>query len=757
MLRKIKNAHYALVLSIFLLSVGCESKNQTHSPLTSFVDPFIGTDGHGHTFPGATVPFGMIQLSPDNGKGGWDWVSGYHYSSDSIAGFSHMHLSGTGIGDWLDIAVMPLLEPTSENKADTRTTFSHDNEQAHPGYYNVTLDNGITADLTVSERVGYHKYTFPKNTKEATLRIDLHHAYNWDKPTETELKVLNDSTLIGKRYSQGWANKQHVYFTLRSAKPFQKVLINGKEGIKSILQSEKDTEGAFTGSNAQLVFENTDEVEIKVALSMTNNEKATLALKEIPDWQFEKAKERARKLWEEELNKIQISSKDEAIQKVFYSALYHTAISPTLYSDADGEYKNAKDEVHKMTNSQQRYTLFSLWDTFRALHPLYTLTQPDRYTDILNSMLAFYDENGLLPVWDLSTFETNTMTGYHAVPVLADAVLKDWPGLDAERALEAMLKSAYQDIREVPAYIEYGYVPQDVNGGSVTKTLEYAFDDYCIALTAKKLGKDDVYETFIKRAKNYTHHFDSASGFMRAKYKNGEFVEPFDPFYSEHDFDKSQYIEGNAWQHSFFVPHDVRGLAKLFPEKDGLSKMLDSLFVVPSEMTGENISPDASGFIGQYAHGNEPSHQIAYMYSYLGEAWKTQEKVREILDSMYNETPEGYAGNEDAGQMSAWAVWSMLGIYPVAPIGGEYVFGSPAVDEAYITLPTGGNFHIVAHNNSKENVYIQSVKLNGEEYHKTYITHDQLLKGGKIEFYMGGEANKSYGKEKDSWPSSMEN
>lgn len=757
MLRKIKNIHYALASAIFLLSAGCEPKTQTHQQLTRFVDPFIGTDGHGHTFPGAAVPFGMVQLSPDNGKSGWDWVSGYHYSSDSIAGFSHMHLSGTGIGDWLDIAVMPLLEPTRENKTDTRTPFSHDNEQAHPGHYNVTLDNGITADLTVSERVGYHKYTFPKNTKEATIRIDLHHAYNWDKPTETELKVLNDSTLIGKRYSEGWANRQHVYFTLRSAKPFQKVLINGKEGEKSILQSEKDTEGTFTGGNAQLVFENTDEVEVKVALSMTNNEKATLALKEIPHWQFEKAKESARKLWEEELSKIQIASKDEAIKKVFYSALYHTAISPTLYSDADGEYKNAKDEVHKMPNSQQRYTLFSLWDTFRALHPLYTLTQPDRYADILNSMLAFYDENGLLPVWDLSTFETNTMTGYHAVPVLADAILKDWPGLDAERALEAMLKSAYQDIREVPAYVEYGYVPQDVNGGSVTKTLEYAFDDYCIALTAKKLGKDDIYETFIKRAKNYIHHFDPASGFMRAKYKNGEFVEPFDPFYSEHDFDKSQYIEGNAWQHSFFVPHDVRGLAKLFPEKDGLSKMLDSLFIVPSEMTGENISPDASGFIGQYAHGNEPSHQIAYMYSYLGEAWKTQEKVREILDSMYNETPEGYAGNEDAGQMSAWAVWSMLGMYPVAPVGGEYVFGSPTIDEANITLPTGGEFRIIAHNNSKENLYIQSVKLNGEEYHKTYITHDELLKGGKIEFYMGDKANKNYGKEKDSWPSSMEN
>lgn len=746
----------------FLWFASCDSMESSDSKdestvFTEYVNPFIGTAGHGHTFPGAALPFGMVQLSPDNGRSGWDWVSGYHYSSDSIAGFSHMHLSGTGIGDWLDISVMPLLAPVHKKEWDTRVSFSHDNEEASPGYYRVTLDNDITAQLSVSERVGYHKYSFPKGTKEATLRIDLHHAYNWDRPMETEIKVLNDSTLIGKRYSSGWANKQQVYFTLRSSKPFQKVLINGEQDQSAILEKREEGQRDFIGSNAQLIFADTEDVEIKVALSMTNNEKSTLALQEIDHWDFEKTRTRASQLWNSELNKIEIVTQDKSLKTVFYSALYHTAIAPTLYSDIDGEYKNAKGEVHKMKNGEQRYTLFSLWDTFRALHPLFTLTQPDRYADILNSMMAFYDENGLLPVWDLSTFETNTMTGYHAIPVLADAILKDWPGLDAERALEAMLKSAHQDIREVPAYIEYGYVPQDVNGGSVTKTLEYAFDDYCIALVAQKLGKQDIYDTFIKRAKNYTHHFDPESGFMRAKFKNGKFVEPFDPFYSEHDFDKSQYIEGNAWQHSFFVPHDVRGLAKLFPQENGLSKMLDSLFVVSSEMTGENISPDASGFIGQYAHGNEPSHQIAYMYSYLGEAWKTQEKVREIVDSMYNDTPEGLAGNEDAGQMSAWAVWSILGMYPVVPAGGEYVFGSPMIDEALIHLPNKNTFKIIAHNNSKENRYIQSVKLNGKEYHKVFITHDDLLKGGKLEFRMDKTPNKEYGKNKNTWPSSMEN
>lgn len=743
-----------LILVFFL----CLPIIQTHAQnLTQNVDPFIGTGGHGHTFPGATVPFGLVQLSPDNGKSGWDWVSGYHYSSDSIAGFSHMHLSGTGIGDWLDIAVMPMIQPTPKNVIDTRVSFSHDNEVASPGYYKVKLDNNITAELTATARVGMHAYTFPDETPQPTIRIDLAHAYNWDRPMDTQLQIVNDTTLIGKRYSYGWANKQHIYFTIRTSVPIDRVLLNGEENGLNIRQINKATNGPIKAVNAQLIFKDTHQIKLKVALSTTSNEKSTLALAEIPDWDFVKCRENAEALWEKELAKITIQTKEEKLRKVFYTALYHTALSPTLYSDQDGEYKNAKGEIHKMHEGVQRYTLFSLWDTFRALKPLFTLTQPERYTDILNSLLAFYDENGLLPVWDLSTFETNTMTGYHAVPVLADAILKEWPGLDAERALQAMLKSAYQDIREVPSYIEYGYVPQDVNGGSVTKTLEYAFDDYCIALVAKKLGKQEIYETFIKRAKNYINHFDPSTGFMRAKYKNGNFVEPFDPFYSEHDFDKSQYIEGNAWQHSFFVPHDVRGLADLFPSKKGLSKMLDDLFIAPSIMTGENVSPDASGFIGQYAHGNEPSHHIAYMYSYIGEAWKTQEKVREILDSMYHDLPDGYAGNEDAGQMSAWAVWSMIGMYPASPVGGEYVFGSPTIDQATITLPGGGRFQIIAHHNSDKNIYIKSVMLNGKPYKKTYIHHNDLTNGGKLEFFMSNKPNRKFGRKKDSWPSSMDN
>ncbi|WP_254526548.1 MULTISPECIES: GH92 family glycosyl hydrolase [unclassified Sphingobacterium] len=724
---------------------------------TKYVDPFIGTGGHGHTFPGATVPFSLVQLSPDNGKNGWDWVSGYHFSADSIAGFSHMHLSGTGIGDWLDIAIMPLNQPVNKKDFDTRIKFSHNNEKASPGYYEVRLDNGIQARLTSTERVGLHNYTFPKNT-EPTIRLDLGHAYNWDRPMDTEIKILNDSTAIGKRYSYGWANQQHIYFAIRFNKPFNSYLLNGnKTNEKQISQLNNSRQGPVNAVNAQFIFQKIDQVDLKVALSTSSAEKAVDALNEIPNWDFNQVKSNAENQWEKELGKIKVESTDETLKKIFYSALYHTAVSPTLYSDQDGEYKNYKGEFHKMNNAGQRYTLFSLWDTFRALKPLLTITQSERYTDMMNSMLAFYDENGLLPVWDLSTFETNTMTGYHAVPVLADAVLKDIPGIDQEKAFKAMLASANQKIREVPDYIEYGYVPQDVNGGSVTSTLEYAFDDYCISLVAKKLGKKKEFEEYTKRAKNYIHLFDPNSGFMRAKLKNGKFVEPFDPFYSEHEFSKSQYIEGNAWQHSFFVPHDVRGLAKLFPKKDGLDKMLDTLFTAPSYMTGENQSPDASGFIGQYAHGNEPSHHIAYMHSYLGKPWKTQEKVRAIIDSMYHERPDGYAGNEDAGQMSAWAVWSMMGLYPASPVNGEYVFGSPALDKSDITMPNGKTFSIIAKNNSKKNIYIKSITLNGKPYKKTYITHKDMLKGGTLEFQMSDVPNQKFGTKKKSLPTSMEN
>lgn len=734
-----------------ILSVLC-TLSWAQDSLISYVDPFIGTGGHGHTFPGATVPFGMVQLSPDNGREGWDWCSGYHYSDSLIAGFSHMHLSGTGIGDWLDISVMPLVEPLADTAKTLKVPFKHTNETASPGYYGVTLDNGIHAELTATTRCGFHRYTFPRGSTP-TVRFDLAFHKNWDSPVETHISILNDSTLIGYRYSTGWAKTQRVYFAARTSAPIRKTILHDGQSA-SDMTDMAETYDNGAGVAVQLLFDSAanQSIQLKVSLSMTSYQKALAALAEIQAWDFDAVRKSAEDKWEHELQKITITSADTALKRIFYTALYHTAIAPTLYSDADGEYQNAHGDVHTLPDTASRYTLFSLWDTFRALKPLFTLTQPEKYTDMLNSMLAFYDENGLLPVWDLSTSETNTMTGYHAIPVLADAILKDWPGLDAERAYQAMLKSAHQDIRGVPDYIEYGYLPQDKAGGSVTITLEYAFDDWCIAQVAKKLGKIADHATFMNRAKSYANLFDAQTGFMRAKKSDGQFVEPFDPFWSEHDFDKSQYIEGNAWQHSFFVPHDVHGLAALYGGAAGLSSKLDELFSAPSEMHGENISPDASGFIGQYAHGNEPSHHIAYLYNFIGEAWKTQERVRQIVDSMYHDGPDGYAGNEDAGQMSAWAVWSIAGLYPVNPASGEYVFGSPIADETSFTLPNGKQFIIRAVNNSDKNPYIQSVMLNGEPYENTYIRHDEMRNGGELVFKMGPKPSKRFGRKAESWP-----
>lgn len=739
---------FAALLAIPVMANAQEKK------LTEYVDPFIGTGGHGHTFPGAVVPFGMVQLSPDNGRSDWDWCSGYHYSDNHIAGFSHTHLSGTGIGDWLDISVMPLLYPLRDEAEDIKATFSHANESAYPGYYTVQLDNQIKAELTTTERVGYHRYSFP-NQSTPVIRFDLAFHQNWDSPTETYIEVLDDSTLVGYRYSTGWAKVQRVYFAARTSKPFKDAILSG-HGVQSAQIKAAKTEERGTGISAQLVFDDPQkQIDMKVALSMTDYEKALDALKEIDDWDFERVKNEASAKWEQELQKVQVSSSDEQLKRVFYSALYHTSIAPALFSDADGDYKNAQGNVLKMAGGGQRYTLYSLWDTFRALNPLFTITQPEKYTAMLNSMLAFYDENGLLPVWDLSTWETNTMTGYHAIPVIADAVLKDWPGVDAERAYEAMLASAYQEGRGVPHYIKHGYMPQDKMGHSASVTLEYGYDDWCIAQVAKKLGKTDDYEKFSKRAQAYQHIFDKETGFMRAKNSDGTFATPFDPYLSEHDEVKAQYVEGNAWQHSFFVPHDVRGLAKLYGGPAKLSQKLDSLFAISSALTGENTSPDVSGLIGQYAHGNEPSHHIAYMYSFLGEPWKTQEKVRLIVDSMYHDQPDGYSGNEDCGQMSAWAVWSIAGLYPANPASGEYIIGSPAADEVIFRPGGGKELRFKATNNSKENIYIQEVKFNGKKYDKVYFTHDDIINGGDIEFIMGNKPNKKWGKKKAAWPQSV--
>jgi predicted alpha-1,2-mannosidase len=714
------------LLSFLLIFI---SKISDAQKLTSFVDPFLGTGGHGHVYPGATIPFGMVQLSPDNGEEGWDWCSGYHYSSNTIAGFSHTHLSGTGIGDWCDISILPMTDTSTIRKDKSKFPFSHKNESAKPGYYQVQLDNKIKCELTANKRTGFHRYSYPTNI--GWLLLDMGFQINWDKTTSGSLKILNDSTIIGYRFSTGWAKGQKVYFAARFNHGFQSVTFvndsvrNGNTAIGNKLK-------------AAVKFTTASPLEVRVSISSVSEENALLELNVSNAATFDATAKSAESLWEKELQKIKINTNDKALATKFYTSLYRTCLAPVVHSDASGAYQTHDNLQKKFIKGKEKYTVFSQWDVFRALNPLFTITQTDRLPDMINSMLQLYEDNGLLPVWDLSTWEANTMTGYHSIPIIADAILKDIKGFDYNLAYEAMKKSAYQKIRGTPAYIQYGYVPQDKHGWSVTMTLEYAFDDWCIAQVAKKLNQISDYNLFMQRAQSYKVLFDSSTGFMRAKDSNGKFIEPFDPLLSEHGFD-GQYIEGTAWQHSFFVPHDVEGLAKLYGGKENLVKKLDDLFMAPSELHGENTSADVSGLIGQYAHGNEPSHHIIYMYTALGHPQKTAKWVKVVTDSMYKTGPDGLTGNDDCGQMSAWYIWSALGMYPMNPSAGQYVFGLPLIKNASITLPNKKILTIQTIENKSTKLsekYVSSVYLNNRKLTNGYITHQEILEGGILKFIL---------------------
>ncbi len=691
--------------------------------LTRFVDPFLGTGGHGHVYPGAVVPFGMVQLSPDNGDEGWDWCGGYHYSSKHIAGFSHTHLSGTGIGDWCDISVLPLSDTNELRKSKIKILFSHHNENARPGYYSVKLDNGIRCELTANERTGFHKYRFPSAT--GWLRFDMGFAINWDKSTAGMLQLKDPYTLVGYRYSTGWAKGQKVYFAAKFSAP-----------VKNYLFIDDSTHNLKTGIGSQvkiaLQFKTGTPLIVKVSLSSVSEEKALLEVEKSVSQSFESTNAKATGLWESELEKITIDTANKQKATRFYTALYRTCLAPLVSSDADGEYQTHDGKKLFFTNGKNKYTVFSQWDVFRALNPLFTITQTKRLPDMINSMLQLYKDNGLLPVWDLSTWEANTMTGYHSIPIIADAMLKNIKGFNYDTAYYPMRKSAFQNQRGTPEYIEYGYLPQDKHGWSVTITLEYAYDDWCIAQVAKKLGKMDDYRLFSKRAQSYKQLFDKSTGFMRAKDSTGKFMEPFDPLLSEHGFD-GQYVEGTAWQHSFFVPHHLQGLAELYGGKEQLVAKLDELFTAPSELHGHNVSADVSGLIGQYAHGNEPSHHIIYMYTALGHPEKAAKWLKVVADSIYQSGPDGLSGNDDCGQMSAWYIWSSLGMYPMNPAGGEYLFGYPLVKHAVIQLPGKRQLTIEVKNlkqSGREG--IKSISLNGKSIPVYALSHKQLMAGGKL-------------------------
>ncbi|PHS54742.1 MAG: alpha-mannosidase [Lutibacter sp.] len=747
-----RDIYFLVVLSFTITLNSCKNakteKFKKQISLSNYVDPFIGTGGHGHTYPGATMPFGMLQVSPDNGISKWDWCSGYHYSDSITIGFSHLHLSGTGIGDLNDIRFMPVnkeVDLTSEiNSRDDvpyKSSYSHLDEKASAGYYSVLLkDSNIKAELTSNLRTAYHKYTYVENDPQAVI-IDLGFAINWDKTLASNINVINENTITGYRFSKGWAKNQKVFFVAKFSKP----IANYKLVKDGSYVKVDNTEGEKVF--AQLFFDekSNNQLKVKVSVSSVSIDNAIENLKSSGDnFNFDEVKKEADTKWNTNLSKIVVESSNEDLKTTFYTALYHTQIAPVTFSDVNGEFRKENDEIGKSVNSTT-YSTLSLWDTFRTEQPLLSILQPEKVTDIINSMLSYYETKKILPVWTLYANETNTMTGYHSIPVIAEAYLKGIKGFDIEKSYEAMKTTMMQDERGLNHYKKYGYIPHNLLDESVTITLEYAYNDWCVAQIAKELGKEDDYNYFLNRSKAYEYLFDAETGFMRGKDDTGEnWKEPFDPKYSAHRV-HADYTEGNAWQHSWFVLHNVENLIKMHGGEDKFTNKLEQLFTESSEITGEDVSADISGLIGQYAHGNEPSHHIAYMYNYANKPWKTQYWVREILKTQYNSTPEGLSGNEDCGQMSAWYVFSSLGLYPFSPASGEYQIGSPIFEKSTIKITDTTSFTIIANNTSDENIYIQSATLNGKDFSRTTITHKELMQGGTLKFKMGNTPNKNWG------------
>ena len=690
------------------------------------VNPLIGTGGHGHTYPGATLPFGMIQVSPDTRLEGWDGCSGYHFSDSVIYGFSHTHLSGTGCSDYGDILLMPIRGPVGLQDHASASSFSHANEKATPGYYSVLLDTpGVTAELTATRRTGFHRYTYPA-AGEPGIVLSLQHR---DKVIASGIKITGDQELQGFRFSSAWAPDQRLFFIIRFSEPFLNYTIEldgaPVPGIREVTGEDIKARFIFPGKQQGA------RILVKIGISAVSAEGARKNLEaENPGWDFDRIRREAHEAWSRELQKIRVTGGTKEEQTIFYTALYHAMLSPNLYMDVDGQYLGRDMQVH-VAEGFEYYTVFSLWDTYRALHPLLTIIDRKRTLDFIQTFLHQYEEGGMLPVWELSSNETWCMIGYHSVPVIADAWLKGIRGFDAEKAMEAMKHSALQDHLGLASYREMGFIPADEEAESVSRTLEYAYDDWCIAMMAQAMGREQDYQEFIRRAQYYKNLWDPSTGFMRAK-RNNRWIYPFDPY--EVNFN---YTEANAWQYSFYVPQDIPGLITLLGGKEAFSGKLDELFSARIETTGRDQA-DITGLIGQYAHGNEPSHHMAYLYAYAGEAWKTRELVGRIMQEFYSDTPEGLCGNEDCGQMSAWYVFSALGFYPVTPCSGEYVLGTPLFRRAEIRMENGNTFTIRNNQASGFPSSIQSCTLNGKIYQEPVLRHADIMNSGKMVF---GEEN----------------
>lgn len=727
-------ALYTPLLLVLILTACTSSQERASTDYTQYVNPFIGTDFTGNTYPGAQAPFGMVQLSPDNGLPGWDRISGYFYPDSTIAGFSHTHLSGTGAGDLYDISFMPVTLPYKEAEAPLgiHSKFSHDDESATAGYYRVLLkDYNIHVELTATERCGIQRYTFPE--ARAAIFLNLKKAMNWDFTNDTQVEIVDSVTIQGYRFSDGWARDQHIYFRTRFSKPFTSVQIDTTAIIK-----DGDHIGTATIARFDFDTQKDEQIIVSTAISGVSTEGAAKnLLAEVPDDNFDKYRNLTRDNWNRQLSKIEIVSNNTDDKVNFYTALYHSMIAPTIYSDVDGTYYGPDKKTHK-TDGWVNYSTFSLWDTFRAAHPLFTYTEPERANDMVKSFIAFYEQNKRLPVWNFYGNETDMMIGYHAVPVIVDAYLKGITDVDPEKALEACIATANIDnYRGIGMYKKLGYVPYNIadsynaENWSLSKTLEYAYDDYCIAKMAEKMGKKEIADEFYKRSLNYKNLYNPATSFMQPKDDKGNFIKNFSPDeYTPH------ICESNGWQYFWSVQQDIDGLIALTGGKERFAQKLDSMFTYHPSADDE-LPIFSTGMIGQYAHGNEPSHHVIYLYNAVEQPWKTQQYAAKVMHELYQNSPAGLCGNEDCGQMSAWYVFSAMGFYPVDPVSGKYEIGTPLFPEMQMHLSNGNTFTVLAPTVSKENIYIQAVKFDGKPYSKSYITHEQIMEGATLEFEMG--------------------
>lgn len=727
-------ALYTPLLLVLILTACTSSQERASTDYTQYVNPFIGTDFTGNTYPGAQAPFGMVQLSPDNGLPGWDRISGYFYPDSTIAGFSHTHLSGTGAGDLYDISFMPVTLPYKEAEAPLgiHSKFSHDDESATAGYYRVLLkDYNIHVELTATERCGIQRYTFPE--ARAAIFLNLKKAMNWDFTNDTQVEIVDSVTIQGYRFSDGWARDQHIYFRTRFSKPFTSVQIDTTAIIK-----DGDHIGTATIARFDFDTQKDEQIIVSTAISGVSTEGAAKnLLAEVPDDNFDKYRNLTRDNWNRQLSKIEIVSNNTDDKVNFYTALYHSMIAPTIYSDVDGTYYGPDKKTHK-TDGWVNYRTFSLWDTFRAAHPLFTYTEPERANDMIKSFIAFYEQNKRLPVWNFYGSETDMMIGYHAVPVIVDAYLKGITDVDPEKALEACIATANIDnYRGIGMYKKLGYVPYNIadsynaENWSLSKTLEYAYDDYCIAKMAEKMGKKEIADEFYKRSLNYKNLYNPATSFMQPKDDKGNFIKNFSPDeYTPH------ICESNGWQYFWSVQQDIDGLIALTGGKERFAQKLDSMFTYHPSADDE-LPIFSTGMIGQYAHGNEPSHHVIYLYNAVEQPWKTQQYAAKVMHELYQNSPAGLCGNEDCGQMSAWYVFSAMGFYPVDPVSGKYEIGTPLFPEMQMHLSNGNTFTVLAPTVSKENIYIQAVKFDGKPYSKSYITHEQIMEGATLEFEMG--------------------